>query len=33
LHLRAGTPSRRAALISLVLWPCVLLSGRMIAYG
>ena len=33
LHLRSGTPSRRAALISLVLWPCVRLSGRMIAYG
>jgi hypothetical protein len=33
LHLRSGTPSRRAALVSLVLWPGVLLAGRMIAYG
>jgi hypothetical protein len=33
LHLRQGTPSRRAALVSLLLWPSVLLSGRMIAYG
>jgi hypothetical protein len=33
LHLRSGTLSRRAALVSLVLWPCVLVAGRMIAYG
>ena len=33
LHLRSGTPSRRAALVSLVLWPGVLVAGRMIAYG
>lgn len=34
LHVRSGPhTSRRAALASLVLWPCVLISGRMIAYS
>ncbi|MGI1663165.1 hypothetical protein ACRDNQ_13050 [Palleronia sp. KMU-117] len=34
LHLRAsGRGLRRAAIASLVLWPGVLLAGRMIAYS
>jgi hypothetical protein len=34
LHLRtSGSSLRRAALASLVLWPGVLLAGRMIAYS
>ena len=30
---RPGGPSRPAAFLSLVLWPSVLLLGRMVAYG
>ena len=32
-HLRAHPLPRRAALLSLVLWPGVLFCGRMIGYG
>jgi hypothetical protein len=31
LHL--GRTTRRAAALSLVLWPCVLIAGRMISYS
>jgi hypothetical protein len=33
LHFWIGRASRRTALASIVLWPCVLLAGRMIAYS
>ncbi len=33
IHLRVDPLPARAALISLLLWPSALLSGRMIAYG
>lgn len=32
-HLRAPMPPRQAAVASLVLWPCVLICGRMIGYS
>jgi uncharacterized membrane protein len=32
-HLRATVVPRAAALVSLILWPLVLVAGRMIAYG
>jgi hypothetical protein len=33
LHLRRDPLPARAALLSLLVWPAVLVSGRMIAYG
>jgi hypothetical protein len=33
LHLRCDPLPAKAALLSLLLWPAVLVSGRMIAYG